>query len=129
MTRRIVDMLPLDRRAAFALRGVRGLSPNARRIADALVRAARTPEPITINQRHALYAICWRFRRQLPTKLLVSITMALADAKAAAEVARMEQPHPDRIRAARPSPIAARPNPLNDLFSKDQRPLDTLRDH
>ncbi|MCA0305497.1 MAG: hypothetical protein LCH95_24120 [Proteobacteria bacterium] len=114
--RYVAPMTSLDRHAAFALRGVRGLSANAQRIADTLVAAARAPTPITVRQRHALYAICWRFRRQLPTSLMVKVTLALAEAKAAAEEARLENPLPSTIRADR-SPGARRLNPLDGLFA------------
>lgn len=113
---RSVVMTALDRRAVFALTGVRGLSPNAQRIVEELAKAARIPLPISLRQRHALHAICWRFRRQLPTRLLVPITLALAEAKAAAEEARLEAPGPERIRGYRTQADGPRTNPLNDLF-------------
>ena len=73
-------MTPLDKRCILALTPVRGLSPDAERIAQHLSFALGLNRPITIRQRHALYAICWRFRRQLPLELQAKVAIAAADA-------------------------------------------------
>lgn len=110
-------MTSTDERCIRALREVRGMSTNAARIAERLLAAMKQKAPITVRQRHALYAICWRFRRQLPIALQVKVTIALAEAKAAAEEFRMNEPEPIRafrsIDGGKAKPAA---NPLDDLF-------------
>ncbi len=111
-------MTPLDKRCILALQPVRGMSTNAQRIAGALEYQLKHGQDITVRMRHALYAICWRFRRQIPMKLQVKVTIALAEAKAAAEEFRMNEPEP--IRAFRSiDGDKAKPavNPLDDIFS------------
>ncbi|HZQ01086.1 MAG TPA: hypothetical protein VFB13_16200 [Reyranella sp.] len=120
--RHAVPMTVLDLRCIVALEEVRGLSINAQRIHDGLKVVAQRRDPITVRQRHALYAICWRFRRQIPMRLQVKVTLALAEAKAAAEEIRMDQPVErqtvrgwrvvDGGKAAGPAMV----NPLDDLF-------------
>ena len=73
-------MTPLDKRCILALKPIRGLSDNAARIARHLDFALGLGRPITLRQRNALYAICWRFRRQLPVALQVKVAIAAADA-------------------------------------------------
>lgn len=121
VVRHAEPMTSLDIRAIVALRSVRGMSGNADRIAGSLLSAARARQPITIRQRHALYAICWRFRRQIPMPLQVKVTIALAEAKTRAEEYRMDNPEPDAIRAFRSidggKAPAVKANPLDDLFA------------
>jgi len=119
-------MSSLDVRCIVALRNVRGMSSNAQRIHEGLDAASLKGQPITVRQRFALYSICWRFRRQLSTKLMVKVTIALADAKAAAEELHMEQPPAERIRGFRViDGTKAEPpkkNPLDDLFPETVAP-------
>lgn len=118
MIRNGEQMTSIDARCIAALCSVRDMSANASRIAQGLATAAKESAPITVRQRHALYAICWRFRRQIPMALQVKVTIALAEAKAAAEEFRMNEPEP--IRAFRSIDGGkARPadNPLDDLFA------------
>jgi hypothetical protein len=114
-------MTSLDVRAIAALRRVRGMSASATRIADGLVHRVRQKQPITVRERHALYSICWRFRRQIPMPLQVKLTIALAEAKAAVELFLIENPPAEKIRAFRSADTKAglakaKPNPLDDLF-------------
>ena len=116
--RRGDPMTSIDERCIRALKDVRGMSTNAQRIADRLAVQAKDKEPvITVRQRLALYAICWRFRRQIPMKLQVKVTLALAEAKAAAEEFRMNEPEPIRaFRSIDGGKAQAAINPLDDLF-------------
>lgn len=115
--RRGEPMTSTDERCIRALKGVRGMSTNASRIADTLMAAVKASAPITVRQRHALYAICWRFRRQIPMALQVKVTIALAEAKAAAEEFRMNEPEPIRaFRSIDGGKAKPTTNPLDDLF-------------
>lgn len=110
-------MTSIDQRCILALRDVRGMSTNAGRIADTLLAAVKAKAGITVRQRHALYAICWRFRRQIPMALQVKVTIALAEAKAAAEEFRMNEPEPIRaFRSIDGGKAKVAVNPLDDLF-------------
>lgn len=73
-------MTSLDKRCILALKPVRGMSFNAQRIADRLATDLGRGRSISIRQRHALYAICWRYRRQLSIELQVKVAIAAADA-------------------------------------------------
>lgn len=116
--RRGEPMTSTDERCIAALKDVRGMSANASRIADTLLSAAKAKLPITVRQRHALYAICWRFRRQIPMALQVKVTIALAEAKAAAEEFRMNEPEPIRaFRSIDGGKAKALPPALEDLFA------------
>ena len=111
-------MTPLDKRCILALRPARGLSPNAQRIADTLHAALVRDRPISFRQRDALYAICWRFRRQLPLELQAKVAIAGADAHMMAMLSRHDGP--PKLRAVRPMPVPAPNavrNALDDLFS------------
>lgn len=111
-------MTSIDERCIAALKDVRGMSANAAWIAGMLATLAKDKAPITVRQRHALYAICWRFRRQIPMKLQVKVTIALAEAKAAAEEFRMNEPEPIRaFRSIDGGKAKPAPNPLDDLFA------------
>ncbi len=118
--RHAVQMTTLDLRCVVALNSARGLSANAGRILETVKIAAQRKEPITIRQRFALYSICWRFRRQIPMALQVKVTIALAEAKAAAEELRMDTPEKETIRSFRVvdggKDTLAKKNPLDDLF-------------
>jgi hypothetical protein len=121
VARHAEPMKRLDKLAILALRRVRGMSANADRIAKSLLHSFENGQPITVRQRFALYSICWRFRRQIPMDVQVKVTIALAEAKAAAEEIRMDVPAESNIRAARSidpmkAPAAAKRNPLDDLF-------------
>lgn len=108
----------LDKRCILALQPARGLSANAQRIADSLHFALCNDRPISLRQRHALYAICWRFRRQLPLELQAKVAIAAADAHMAAILIRDE---PAKVHAFRPAPAAGSTpvrNPLDDLFGR-----------
>jgi|GEM_PF-4091407 len=116
--RRGEPMTSTDERCIRALKDVRGMSANASRIADTLLVAVTQKLPITVRQRHALYAICWRFRRQIPMPLQVKVTIALAEAKAAGEEFRMNEPEPIRaFRSIDGGKAKAAANPLDDLFA------------
>lgn len=111
-------MTPLDKRCILALLPVRGMSTNAQRIAGALEHQLKHGHEITLRMRHALYAICWRFRVQLPIPLQVKVALAQSDAAMAAAMLAIEAP--PRIRAYRAgeeAPSTALRNPLDDLFS------------
>lgn len=117
--RHAVPMTVLDLRAIAAARKVRGTSSNAQRIIDSLVVTAQRKEPISVRQRFALYSICWRFRRQIPMRLQVKITIALAEAKAEAEQFRIDNPPKETVRSFRVvdgGKALAKRNPLDDLF-------------
>lgn len=122
------DMTPLDRRCIVALQGVRfGLGKRAAEVSEALHVAMTRGRPITAQERHALYAIAYRFRAQLPAELLDQVTSSLAGAAAAVALLRMDrtpdypQARPPRAAAVRavrnfgvrPTPPA---NPLDGLF-------------
>lgn len=121
------EMTDLDRRCVQALQVVRfGQGKRAGEISHALHLRMSKGQPITVRERHALYAIAYRFRAQMPAELLDQVTASLAGAAAAVALIRMErsadypQARPPRpaIRAVRnvgPRPTAAG-NPLNDLF-------------
>lgn len=121
------EMTDLDRRCVQALQAVRfGQGRRASEISQALHLRMTKGQPITVRERHALYAIAYRFRAQLTGELLDQVTASLAGAAAAVALIRMErsadypQARPPRpaIRAVRnvgPRPTAAG-NPLNDLF-------------
>ena len=121
------EMSTLDRQCIVALQAVRfGLVNRAREISKSLHLKMTKGQPITSRERHALYAIAFRFRGQLPAELLDQVTTSLAGAAAAVALLRMEtakdypQARPPRpaIRAVRnlaPRPTAAT-NPLNELF-------------
>lgn len=118
VSRHATPMTALDLRAIAAARTLRGTSHNAGRIVDSLAAAAERKEPMTVRQRHALYAICWRFRRQIPMALQVQVTIALAEAKAAAEEFRMNEPDPIRsFRAIDGNKTKAVPQAIEDLFA------------
>lgn len=123
------EMTELDRQCIAALQPVRfGLVNRAGEISKALHLRMTKGQTITARERHALYAIAFRFRAQLPVGLLDQVTAALAGAAAAVALHRMETakdypqarpPRPAAIRAvrnfgARPVAIA---NPLDDLFT------------
>lgn len=121
------EMTELDRRCVQALQAVRfGQGKRAGEISLALHLRMTKGQPITVRERHALYAIAFRFRAQLPGELLDQVKTALASAAAAVALVRMErsadypQARPPRpaIRAVRNlgprSPAAV--NPLSDLF-------------
>ncbi|MFN4017083.1 MAG: hypothetical protein ACK4JB_17225 [Reyranella sp.] len=120
-------MTELDRRCVQALQAVRfGQGKRAGEISHALHLRMTKGQPITVRERHALYAIAYRFRTQLPAELLDQVTASLAGAAAAVALIRMErsadypQARPPRpaIRAVRnlgPRPTTAA-NLLNDLF-------------
>lgn len=123
VVRHAEPMTSLDIGAIKSLRRVRGLSANASRIAAGLRIQLEREEPITVRQRHALYAICWRFRRQIPMEVQVQTAIALAEAKTKAEEFRMDNAEPETIRAFRSidggkalAKAAGRANPLDDLF-------------
>lgn len=112
------QMTSTDERCIRALKDVRGMSTNASRIADTLAAAVKARAGITVRQRHALYAICWRFRRQIPMALQVKVTIALAEAKAAAEEFRMNEPDPIRsFRSIDGGKAKRLPAALDDLFA------------
>lgn len=121
------EMTGLDRQCIEALQGVRfGQGKRASEISHALHLRMTKDQPITARERHALYAIAFRFRGQLPAELRDQVTTSLAGAAAALALVRMErsadypQARPPRpaIRAVRN--IGSRPtmaaNSLNDLF-------------
>ena len=111
-------MTPLDKRCIRALQGAGGMSANASRITASLGRDLRLGNPITLRMRHALYAIAWRFRRQLDVGLQVKVAIASADAHMMALLCQPEEP--PRIRAFRVVDNGASTpprNPLDDLFS------------
>ena len=111
-------MTPLDKRCILALQPVRGLSTNAQRIAGTLEHQLKHGQAITLRMRHALYAICWRFRLQIPIPLQVKVAIALSDA--AMMSALMAVDTPPRIRAYRAGevvPSTPLRNPLDDLFA------------
>lgn len=121
------EMTELDRQCVQALQAVRfGQGKRAGEISHALHLRMSKGQPITVRERHALYAIAYRFRAQMPAELLDQVTASLAGAAAAVALIRMErsadypQARPPRpaIRAVRnlaPRPTTAG-NPLNDLF-------------
>lgn len=94
-------MTPLDKRCILALKPVRGMSFNAKRIADRLATDLGRGRSISVRQRHALYAICWRYRRQLAVELQVKVAIAAADAHMMALLVAVDAPGQSRIRAAR----------------------------
>lgn len=121
------EMTELDRRCVQALQAVRfGQGRRALEISIALHLRMTKGKPITVRERHALYAIAYRFRAQLPAELLDQVTTSLAGAAAAVALIHIErsadypQARPARpaIRAVRN--LSARPttavNPLDDLF-------------
>jgi len=121
------QMTELDRACIAALQPVRfGLVNRAGDISRSLHLRMTKGQPITARERHALYAIAYRFRAQLAPELLDQVTGALAGAAAAVALYRMEkaqdypQARPARsvIRAVRN--FGARPttaiNPLEELF-------------
>lgn len=121
------EMTALDRQCIVALQGVRfGQVNRASEISRSLHLRMTKGQPITSRERHALYAIAFRFRAQLPAELLDQVTTSLAGAAAAVALLRMEkakdypQARPSRpaIRAVRN--LGSRPttavNPLNELF-------------
>lgn len=119
--RHAVPMVPLDVAAIVSLRKVRGMSSNAGRLMHGLERQLDRREPITIPQRHALYAIAWRFRRQIRVRLQAKIAIALAEAKSQVEMLQLEEPPKERVRGFRvvdggKVPPAKKSNPLDDLF-------------
>lgn len=122
-------MTALDRRCILALEAIQlGPATRAAAVSAALHMRMTKGQPITTRERHALYAIAYRFRGQLPAELLAEVTSSLAGAAAAVALLRMErsadypqarQPRP-AIRAvrnlgARPTPPA---NPLDGIFSQ-----------
>lgn len=121
------EMSALDRQCILALQDVRfGPVNRASEISKSLHLRMTKGQAITARERHALYAIAFRFRRQLPAELLDQVTASLAGAAAAVALLRMEttkdypQARPPRpaIRAVRnlaPQPTATA-NPLNELF-------------
>ncbi len=121
------EMSPLDRQCIAALQGVRfGLGNRASEISRSLHLKMSKGQPITARERHALYAIAFRFRGQLAAELLDQVTTSLAGAAAAVALIRMEKTKDDpQARPARPAiravrNLAARPraiaNPLDDVF-------------
>lgn len=122
-------MTPLDRRCILALQGVQfGDAARAATVSAGLHLRMVKGQPITIRERHALYAIAYRFRAQLPAELLAEVTSSLAGAAAAVALLRMErsadypQARPPRpaIRAVRS--FGARPtspaNPLDAVINQ-----------
>jgi hypothetical protein len=122
------EMTDLDRQCIVALQAVRfGLVNRAGEISKALHLRMTKGQKITARERHALYAIAFRFRGQIPAELLGQVTSALAGAAAAVALLRMEKakdypqarpPRPVAVRAvrnfgSRPRAVA---NPLDDLF-------------
>lgn len=114
----VEPMTALDKRCILALKPVRGLSANAERIAGTLTAALQAGRPITLRMRHALYAICWRFRKQLPMALQVKVAIAAADAHMHAMLCQPNQG--PRLRVYRSAASASTPvrNPLDDLFTE-----------
>lgn len=122
------EMTELDRACIVALQPVRfGLVNRAGEISRALHLRMTKGQPITMRERHALYAIAFRFRAQLPAGLLEQVNLALAGAAASVALVRMEKakdypqarpPRPAAIRAVRNfgSRPKAAANPLDDLF-------------
>jgi hypothetical protein len=108
-----------DKTCVRALRGVGfGLNRNAGRIAQTLDTAMERELEISARQRHALYAICWRYRRQLAVKLQAKVAIALAELSSVAAFEQYESETP-RIRAFRADAAMAMPqNPFNDLFRR-----------
>ena len=120
------DMTPLDRRCIVALQGVRfGLGKRAAEIAAALHLAMTRGRPITARERHALYAIAWRFRAQLPTELLDPVTAALAGAAAAVALLRMERA-PDYPQARPPRPAIRAVRNFETRPTPSANPLDAV---
>jgi hypothetical protein len=122
MTSRFEPMSPLDKRCILALKPVRGLSDQAARISDGLLSDLQRDRPISIRQRHALYAICWRFRKQLPIDLQVKVAIAAADAHMM--VLLTDEPGRPKVRGHRGVEVASLPvrNPLDDLFTTARTP-------
>ncbi len=115
--RRGETMTSIDVRCIRALKDVRGMSAVAARLLDTLSVAVNTKAPITVRQRHELYTVCWRFRRQLPMKLQVHVTIALCEAKATAVEFRMNEPEPIRVfRSIDGGNAKPSVNPLDGLF-------------
>ncbi len=121
------QMTDLDRACIAALQPVRfGIINRAGEISRSLHLRMTKGQPITARERHALYAIAFRFRAQLQPELLDQVTAALAGAAAAVALYRMDkaqdypQARPARsvIRAVRNfgAPPSAAVNPLDDLF-------------
>lgn len=121
------EMTALDRQCIVALQVVRfGLVNRAGEISKSLHLKMTKGQAITARERHALYAIAFRFRGQVSAELLDQVTTSLAGAAAAVALIRMEktkdypQARPARpaIRAVRD--LGSRPrtiaNPLDDLF-------------
>jgi hypothetical protein len=118
MASRFEPMSPLDKRCILALKPVRGMSDQAYRISDGLLLDLKRSRPISVRQRHALYAICWRFRAQLPIDLQVKVAIAAADAHMMALLC--EQPVRPKVRGHRSDDVVSLPlrNPLDDLFGE-----------
>lgn len=110
-------MTALDKRCILALRPVTGMTDQARRLAEQLDFELRQSRPITLARRDALYALCWRHRRQLPVALQVKVAIASADALAQTVL----NDRPSRIRASGGAAPAKR-NPLDGLFPATSTP-------
>lgn len=121
------EMTTLDRHCIVALQGVRfGQGRRASEISQALHLRMTKGQLITVRERHALYAIAYRFRAQLAGELLDQVTTALASAAAVVALVRLERT-PDYPQARPPRPairavrnLGSRPatgiNPLSDLI-------------
>lgn len=122
MPSRFEAMTPLDKRCILALKPVRGMSDQATRISDGLLADLERARPISVRQRHALYAICWRFRKQLPIDLQVKVAIAAADAHMM--VLLTDEPARSRVRGHRSDDVVSLPvrNPLDDLFTTARTP-------
>lgn len=122
MPSRFEPMSPLDKRCILALKPVRGLSDQASRISDGLLLDLKRDRPISIRQRHALFAICWRFRKQLPIDLQVKVAIAAADAHMM--VLLTDEPTRPKVRGHRSDDAVSLPvrNLLDDLFTQGERP-------
>lgn len=100
----------LDKVCIRALANVSfGLNKTPERIERSLKTAMERSLEVSAKQRRALYAICWRYRKQLNAELVPKITIALAELASVAAFEQYESEAP-RIRVCRAD--------AGDLFSQ-----------
>ena len=101
MSRAGEPLSDLDKVCIRALANVSfGLNKTPRRIASTLKTAMEKGLEVSPKQRGALYAICWRYRKQLNHELVPKVTIALAELASVAAFEQYDSEQP-RIRACR----------------------------
>ena len=104
-------MTELDRACIDALRTCSFLPGSApKRFARAMGEALDAARQISARQRATLYALVYRCRRQISTRLVARAAVQLAEAQATHELAREA------------AVVTVRSNPLDAVFAKDGAP-------